>query len=268
MKRFGVEQMQKFCKSNNACVVPTCVSVGGGNLAAPKLAFTLAEVLITLGIIGVVAAMTMPTLIQNYRRKVVEKKLYTTYNILQNMVRMSAVDNGDPYNWVLDNDDDEIFEKYFAPYLKIIEKCSRKSSVYCDTSMKGISGTDTNVYKYKYILSNGVGIIFAPGATLLESRRKGTFFVDILSGPKDRIIGRNVFTFNFIVDRDKYFITGAQDYPTTPNVFCNNIKNNRESAINDCKSGKTSSGFAFGIYCTALIECNNWVIPKDYPIGF
>lgn len=30
MKRFGVEQMQKFCKSNNACVVPTCVSVGGG----------------------------------------------------------------------------------------------------------------------------------------------------------------------------------------------------------------------------------------------
>ena len=119
-----------------------------------KKAFTLAEVLITLGVIGIVAAMTMPTLIQNYRRKVVEKKLYTTYNILQNMVRMSAVDNGDPYNWVLDNDDDEIFEKYFAPYLKIIEKCSRKSSVYCDTSMKGISGTDTNVYKYKYILSN------------------------------------------------------------------------------------------------------------------
>ena len=34
-----------------------------------KIAFTLAEVLITLGIIGVVAAITMPTLINNYQKK-------------------------------------------------------------------------------------------------------------------------------------------------------------------------------------------------------
>ena len=43
----------------------------GNSLAASLLshlaAFTLAEVLITLGIIGVVAAMTMPTLIANYK---------------------------------------------------------------------------------------------------------------------------------------------------------------------------------------------------------
>ena len=37
-----------------------------------KKAFTLAEVLITLGIIGVVAALTMPSLMSNYRRKVAE----------------------------------------------------------------------------------------------------------------------------------------------------------------------------------------------------
>lgn len=34
-----------------------------------KLAFTLAEVLITLGIIGVVAAMTIPTLVTNADKK-------------------------------------------------------------------------------------------------------------------------------------------------------------------------------------------------------
>ena len=33
-------------------------------------AFTLAEVLITLGIIGIVAALTMPALIANYKNKV------------------------------------------------------------------------------------------------------------------------------------------------------------------------------------------------------
>lgn len=34
-----------------------------------KRAFTLAEVLITLGIIGVVAALTLPSVITNYQKK-------------------------------------------------------------------------------------------------------------------------------------------------------------------------------------------------------
>ena len=48
-----------------------------------KKGFTLAEVLITLGIIGVVAALTIPTLIQNYKKREVEtslEKIYTTVN--------------------------------------------------------------------------------------------------------------------------------------------------------------------------------------------
>ena len=47
---------------------------GGGNLAAPYRGFTLAEVLVTLGIIGVVAALTLPSLITNYRRKELETR--------------------------------------------------------------------------------------------------------------------------------------------------------------------------------------------------
>ena len=49
---------------------------GGGNSLKPShnhglrsAAFTLAEVLVTLGIIGVVSAMTVPTLMQNYQRQ-------------------------------------------------------------------------------------------------------------------------------------------------------------------------------------------------------
>lgn len=38
-------------------------------------AFTLAEVLITLGITGVVAAMTLPQLIKNYKEKVLLQRL-------------------------------------------------------------------------------------------------------------------------------------------------------------------------------------------------
>ena len=47
-----------------------------------KVAFTLAEVLITLGIIGVVAALTLPTVIKHYKAKVLEtafKKVSQTF---------------------------------------------------------------------------------------------------------------------------------------------------------------------------------------------
>ena len=43
-------------------------------------AFTLAEVLVTLGIIGVVSAMTVPTLMQNYQRQSYVTQLHKVYN--------------------------------------------------------------------------------------------------------------------------------------------------------------------------------------------
>lgn len=45
-----------------------------------KRAFTLAEVLITLGIIGVVAALTIPTLMSNHRANVTMQKLKKFYS--------------------------------------------------------------------------------------------------------------------------------------------------------------------------------------------
>ena len=47
-----------------------------------KKAFTLAEVLITLGIIGVVAAMTLPSLINNIQSKQLEAGLKKQYSII------------------------------------------------------------------------------------------------------------------------------------------------------------------------------------------
>ena len=47
-----------------------------------KNAFTLAEVLVTLGIIGVVAALTIPALIANYRNMVLENQFKKSYSIL------------------------------------------------------------------------------------------------------------------------------------------------------------------------------------------
>ena len=49
-----------------------------------KAAFTLAEVLITLGIIGVVAALTLPTLISNYQKRVYVTQLKKSVSVLSN----------------------------------------------------------------------------------------------------------------------------------------------------------------------------------------
>ena len=58
-------------------------ALGGG---AKKPAFTLAEVLITLGIIGVVAAMTLPTLIQQHQKQVLANKKKKGLNTVSNLV--------------------------------------------------------------------------------------------------------------------------------------------------------------------------------------
>ena len=54
--------------------------------------FTLAEVLITLGIIGVVAAMTMPTLVNNSRNQECRAGLKTGYSLISNALTAMRAD--------------------------------------------------------------------------------------------------------------------------------------------------------------------------------
>jgi len=59
-----------------------------------KAAFTLAEVLITLGIIGVVAALTLPTLISNYQKRVYVTQLKKSVSVLSNGFRLMMAHDG------------------------------------------------------------------------------------------------------------------------------------------------------------------------------
>ena len=64
-------------------------------------AFTLAEVLITLGIIGVVAAMTMPSLMQKYHEQKRVTQLKRTMSVLQNAFLMAKNEYGEIQDWGL-----------------------------------------------------------------------------------------------------------------------------------------------------------------------
>ena len=63
-----------------------------------KQAFTLAEVLITLGIVGVIAAMTLPALINQTHGKELETGLKKAYTVLQTAYNKMAYDEGQIVN--------------------------------------------------------------------------------------------------------------------------------------------------------------------------
>ena len=92
-----------------------------------KRAFTLAEVLITLGIIGVVAAITMPTLIANYKNKVLLNQAKNSYSILSNAMQMVKTRNNlDSYGDLFNNSytEDEIID-ILSKDLKMVKICKK-----------------------------------------------------------------------------------------------------------------------------------------------
>lgn len=80
--------------------------------------FTLAEVLITLAVIGVVVAMTIPTLVSDISRKQHLTAFKKKYAEIVEAVKLSTIDNMSPSKWNYDLEDDEFFAAYLAPYLK------------------------------------------------------------------------------------------------------------------------------------------------------
>lgn len=75
-------------------------------------AFTLAEVLITLGIIGIVAALTMPTLINSTHGKELDAALKKAYSILQQAIQRMTFEEGLEITW------DNYPNNTFAPVFK------------------------------------------------------------------------------------------------------------------------------------------------------
>ncbi len=64
------------------------------NYCNENFAFTLAEVLITLGIIGVVAAMTLPTSMHEYKIRQYKTGFWRTSSLIQNALKETANDFG------------------------------------------------------------------------------------------------------------------------------------------------------------------------------
>ena len=86
---YALKQRAEFTFAEGATHVDTTDNVR-------KAAFTLAEVLITLGIIGVVAALTIPTLIANYKEKEIITKAKKDYSLVMQAFKLAQAEAGIP----------------------------------------------------------------------------------------------------------------------------------------------------------------------------
>jgi len=126
---------------------------------ARLLGFTLAEVLITLGIIGVVAALTMPSLITKHRRQVAEANLKKFYSVINNTMKMIEEDYGEISEITTNNTETSDFskrfyEKYFIPYMNNVVIAEPKKDYYVNNENHIIfaDGSGFSVRNYhKYI---------------------------------------------------------------------------------------------------------------------
>lgn len=166
-----------------------------------KTGFTLAEVLITLGIIGVVAAITIPNLIANYKAQRLRSKFLKSYSTVQQVFKQMEADD------VSLNPDDygaSTFYRTFAGYLAGATLCTNntaKPNPLC--YIRNLQGA--SVYKgiHNYYLDDGS--ILLPDGTLLmfENTVKTTnpyVFVTVdLNGIKNppNMAGFDTFTFEF-----------------------------------------------------------------------
>lgn len=180
-----------------------------------KTAFTLAEVLITLGIIGVVAAMTMPSLIQNYQEKATVTKLKKCYSLVS-QAYVSILNDEGGSDTLQAGDDLEMMEK-FGKYLKYQKTCGRNKGCFPNVTYKSVTGNgyskweDYTTDRSRAILTDGTLIMFNKSA--LWRGNEGNYlyaqiYVDIngFKGPNQ--LGRDFFY--FYINPEKIVPGGAK----------------------------------------------------------
>lgn len=223
-----------------------------------KKGFTLAEVLITMGIIGIIAAFTIPNLIRNYKKVVIETTLKKFYTVMNQALTANIAKYGDYSNW---NDaggilsygaikaspslsDQDFVEKYLTPHLEIVKMENKIHS--------GIA----NYPLVTCTLQDGLTFAMYDG---------GAFYYVFTDNSPNKALGKNAFEFLFVpriksgyehlwkAHQNKgiepFGYTQGQNGLTINNYY-----------INNCKNG--------GSTCAKLIQMNNWKIPKAYPIKF
>ena len=231
--------------------------------------FTMAEVLITLGILGVVIAMTLPSLIGKWQKTETLTRLKRAYTVLSQAINYSIAEYGDVSGWdIYSNHNPALTESnvektiknfsstYVVPYLPKVKKAEyttfrnagyTKEFTNIDGSLTTGAGLDD--YRMFIMLNDGTYIFIRSG----DHENKITnilFWVDVNGLKKPNVMGRDLFL--MMLRTDKYSPGKLE--------FYNHAIYKYEDFLRKCQEGADESRM-----CGMLIMMDGWQIKKHYP---
>lgn len=236
------------------------------SVQAIRFGFTLAEVLITLGIIGVVVALTMPALIANHQKQVTVSALKKFYSAMSQAKILAEQEHGEMSGWDFPTDVNNLqnsqrfFDTYFRKHLNVIKTCT--------------SSSECNLYDGvypAYILSDGSEFTFN---SFSNSGDSAVYVkVDINGNKLPNRDGRDIFHLD-IFPENGLVMLGMVEYEAGKEkkilVSREELKNgmlinkNTVPSTACCSSSCSNERYKY-LTCGALIQMDGWQIAKDYP---
>ena len=254
-----------------------------------KFAFTLAEVLITLGIIGVVAAMTMPSLMANYQKKETVVRLQKIYSQISQVIKLAEAEHGSIEGWNYANmgsSSREIVENFLNDYIikhiKVLKKCDASNMSECINDpvmdLKGSIAYATTEASalYGVLTQDGYGILFWPGGITSDDGTESSYsqhmhFIVDINGPRkgENRTGKDIFVIsaNF-GPQVSLSDTSVENRPKRSGVhFYGNgwLPELTRDEILTSSHGCNNTVYRAGVMCGALIQRDGWEIKDDYP---
>ena len=227
----------------------------------PQKAFTLAETLITLGIIGIVAAMTLPVIIGKWQKMVTVNKLKAAYSLLSQGIEQAEADYGPVKYWTFRNKQ-EFTDKYIRPYFNVLKTYDSGELPagfhhYClNGNICDSYGSFSNAQKL--ILKNGIML-----STDIDTTTNNYVWLTItvdLNGLKDfSTYGKDTFIFSLDPTDEKLLPYGLG------RVTGEFTGTNRDKSRNALMYSDNRSCTKAGLFCGAVIFLDNWEIKDDYP---
>lgn len=177
-----------------------------------KKGFTLAEVLITLGIIGVVSALTIPNLIAKHRETVVISSVKSTFTILSQAWLLAVNELGEPQYWDIGAENTqaggEKLYKILKPYFIKAKDCGTKQGCFASKykAMFGETSTawqpNTHGTYSRIVLNNGTSVVFYSAGTGCKNNTYcGTIYFDINGFKGPNRAGRDYFRLEIRPDK-------------------------------------------------------------------
>ena len=241
-----------------------------------KAAFTLAEVLVTLGIIGVVAAVTLPTLVANYQKTVWVNQLKKTYTTLNEGYKQMAASEGCTTLRCADISEDWPITNFDFTIAKTKEKFVKTFKLE-NIYVGGVPSNSIYNYKIKYLSGDednfsvlgGSGVSSLVGTT---SSGEIISFTNTLFGPlivvdinglkSPNTLGRDIWAFSGFDFKDTAMVEpiGSKKWIEAMAAGGGTGEISEEERIQQINDGcsKTQTEVDGNLFCTEKIIMDGW----------